>query len=89
MCACVTVACVVPQGTGEAKCANPSLSWRSDSHVYGGTGSAMINSQGDRGCNTRVSTAGLHTAHNRGSIPDCICICNLPGHQLQHVLTAQ
>lgn len=50
------------QNTGEAKCKDPSLSWRQDGHIYGGTGSALINGQGDRGCNTRVSTAHHHTA---------------------------
>lgn len=39
---------------GEAKCTNPSLSWRPDGHVYGGTGSAKVTSQGDKGCNTKV-----------------------------------
>lgn len=42
------------QNTGKAKCSNPSISWRPDGNVYGGTGSAKVVGQGDRGCNTKV-----------------------------------
>jgi hypothetical protein len=48
--------CCVPllQGTGEAQCSNPSISWRPDGFVYGGTGSARISEGADRGCNTQI-----------------------------------
>jgi hypothetical protein len=42
------------QGTGEAQCSNPSISWRPDGFVYGGTGSARISEGADRGCNTQI-----------------------------------
>eukprot|EP00775_Hariotina_reticulata_P005590 gene5590-5828_t len=45
---------LLSEGVGEAQCANPSLSWRQDGHVYGGTGSARAGGRSDRGCNTQI-----------------------------------
>jgi hypothetical protein len=51
---------------GEAKCTNPSLSWRPDGNVYGGTGSAKVTSQGDKGCNTKVGRPAWQPAAAHG-----------------------
>lgn len=42
------------QGMGEAACESPSLSWRGDGFVYGGTGSARPSAAAARGCNTQI-----------------------------------
>ncbi|WIA11373.1 hypothetical protein OEZ85_011494 [Tetradesmus obliquus] len=45
---------LLTEGTGEAQCSNPSISWRPDGFVYGGTGSARVSESADRGCNTQI-----------------------------------
>jgi hypothetical protein len=37
-------------GHGKAACQNPSLSWRPDGYVYGGSGAGKVGSSYDRGC---------------------------------------
>jgi hypothetical protein len=41
---------------GNASCANPSLSWRPDGFVYGGTGAAKVGGTYDRGCAAVIFT---------------------------------
>jgi hypothetical protein len=39
-----------PSGHGKAACENPSLSWRPDGYVYGGSGAGKVGTTYDRGC---------------------------------------
>ena len=41
---------LLSQGVGNASCPSPSLSWRPDGFVYGGTGAAKVGGTYDRGC---------------------------------------
>lgn len=45
---------LLSQGQGNASCPSPSLSWRPDGFVYGGTGAAKVGSTYDRGCATVI-----------------------------------